>query len=216
MKQVEIAAELRAASGKGVAGQMRLSGLVPCVVYGKGIDTLSLTIGEKDARELLSSSSSGGLIALNVKKDTGADRWPVLIKEVQRHPVKNNVVHIDFHKIALDEEITVEVPIIIVGEDNREQDEGIVQLLLRDLEVQCLPTDIPERIEVNVSELKIGDTVRVEDLSVDEGITVVTSGDEAVVSVVLPTIELEEDEAEEGEGTDVEPELVGEEDEDEE
>lgn len=216
MKQVEIAAELRTDSGKGIAGQMRRSGSIPCVVYGKGIDALSLTIGEKDARELLSSSSSGGLIALNVKKDTETVRWPVLIKEVQRHPVRTDVVHIDFHKIALDEEITVEVPIVIVGEDNREQDEGIVQLLLRDLEVQCLPTDIPERIEVDVSKLSIGDTIKVEELSVDEGITVVTLGDEAVVSVVLPTIEFDEDEDEEDEDKGVEPELVGGEDGDEE
>lgn len=216
MNYVEIAAEIRTDTGKGAVAKMRQSGFIPCVVYGKGIDTLSVAIREKDARELLSGPSSGRLIALNVKKDAGTDRWPVLVKDVQRHSVKNNVIHIDFHKISLDEEVTVEVPVVIVGEDSRENDGGIVQLLLRDLEVQCLPTEIPERIEVDVSRLAVGDTLKVEELGVPESMTVITPADEAVVSVVLPAAEVDEDADAEGEDEDAEPELVGSEEEDEE
>ena len=211
MKKIEITAEIRADSGRGVLSQMRRGGSIPCVVYGKGIDALSLIVNEKDVRELIANASSGKLITLKIKREKRSHRWPVLIKEVQRHPTKNNVLHIDFHKIELDEEVTINVPVVITGEAARERDGGIVQLVLKDLEIQCLPTEIPERIEADVSELKIGDVIKVENINTDENITVLTSRDEVVVSVVLPTAR---EEVAEPEDTDSEPELVREDDDD--
>jgi large subunit ribosomal protein L25 len=211
VKKIEITAEIRADSGRGVLSQMRRGGSIPCVVYGKGIDALSLIVNEKDVRELIANASSGKLITLKIKREKRSHRWPVLIKEVQRHPTKNNVLHIDFHKIELDEEVTINVPVVITGEAARERDGGIVQLVLKDLEIQCLPTEIPERIEADVSELKIGDVIKVENINTDENITVLTSRDEVVVSVVLPTAR---EEVAEPEDTDSEPELVREDDDD--
>jgi large subunit ribosomal protein L25 len=211
VKKIEITAEIRADSGRGVLSQMRRGGSIPCVVYGKGIDALSLIVNEKDVRELIANASSGKLITLKILGEKRSHRWPVLIKEVQRHPTKNNVLHIDFHKIELDEEVTINVPVVITGEAARERDGGIVQLVLKDLEIQCLPTEIPERIEADVSELKIGDVIKVENINTDENITVLTSRDEVVVSVVLPTAR---EEVAEPEDTDSEPELVREDDDD--
>jgi large subunit ribosomal protein L25 len=218
VQQVEIIAEPRVVSGKGSLRALRRNGLIPAIVYGKDISARPLAVKEKDIRDILISGSARGVLILRLAGETQSDGQAVLIRDLQLHPIRKVPLHVDFLRISLDEEITVEVPVMVVGEDKQPAgDEGIVQLILSTVEVQCLPTKIPTSIEVDVSELAIGETIRVEDLHVDEGVTLVTDGSNTVVSVIAPTQadEPEGDEAEEVEGEDIEPELVGEDTEDE-
>lgn len=133
----------------------------------------------------------------------------VLVKDLQRHPVRGDIQHVDFYEVSMDRPVDTTVPVVLEGEDARESDGGIVGLVVRELNISCLPTDIPESIAVDVSQLVIGDTLTVADLKVDQGITVNHDPDEVIVTVTAPA-KADEAEAEATEGEDAEAEAEAE------
>jgi large subunit ribosomal protein L25 len=200
--------------GKGVARKLRAEGRVPAVFYGRGEDSISLIVGLKEL-ELVIHKSSGSNVIVDVKVagDAAKDR-KALIREIQRDPVAGSILHLDFQHISLTERITVEVPVVLVGVPIGVKDSGgILEHLLRDVEVECLPTDIPSKLEVDVSGLNIGDTLHVSDLKADR-VEIKTESDRAIATVVPPTILEEAKPAEEAAA--VEPELITKEKEEEE
>jgi len=204
----------RSEAGKGVARKLRQSGRIPAVYYGRGEEPIPLVIGLKELEEIiLTAEGSNVIVDLKVEGDGAGDR-KALIREIQRDPVAGSILHLDLQHISLTERITVEVPVVLIGTPVGVKDGGgILEHLLREVEVECLPTDIPSKLEVEVSGLAIGDSLHVSDIRA-ERVTIKTEADRAIATVVPPTILEEVKPAEEV--TAVEPELVKEKKEEEE
>ena len=192
--------------GKGVARKLRQAGSIPAVYYGRGEDPIPLTVGLKDLEDVIERAEGSNVIVdLKVDGDGAGDR-KALIREIQRDPVGGTILHLDLQHISLTETITVEIPVVLVGTPTGVKDGGgILEHLLRDVEVECLPTDIPSRIEIDVSALNIGDSLHVSDLKA-ERVTIVTEAGRTIATVVPPTVLEEVKPAEEAVAA--EPELV--------
>lgn len=192
--------------GKGIARKLRAEGRVPAVFYGRGENSIPLIVGLKEL-ELVIHKSAGSNVIVDVKisGDAAKDR-KALIREIQRDPVAGSILHFDLQHISLTERITVEVPVVLLGIPTGVKDSGgILEHLLREVEVECLPTDIPSKLEVDVSGLNIGDTLHVSDLKADR-VEIKTEADRAIATVVPPTILEEVKPAEEA--APIEPELI--------
>jgi len=197
----------RSGIGKGVARKLRQTGSIPAVYYGRGEEPIVLTVVVKELEEvILKAEGSNVIVDLKVDGDGVGDR-KALIREIQRDPVGGHILHLDLQHISLTETITVEVPVVLIGIPIGVKDGGgILEHLLREVEVECLPTDIPSRLEIDVSALNIGDSLHVSDLKADK-VTIVTEGERSIAAVVPPTVLEEAKPAEEGAAA-AEPELV--------
>lgn len=187
MKEVVLKARPRDKLGKEHAKKLRRSGLIPAVVYGAETPSLPLEIESKSFLALLRGGLGENVIITLEMDDRTDGKKQVLIREVQRDPVRGEIVHVDFHQISLTKKITIEVPIHLVGTPEGVKEGGILQHVLRELKVECLPTAIPEKIEVDVSHLKIGDSIHVADIKV-ENVTILSDLQSSVVTVVPPTV----------------------------
>jgi len=198
--------ERRTGVGKGVARKLRQTGSIPAVYYGRGEEPIALTVVLKDLQEVIERAEGSNVIVdLKVDGDGAGDK-KALIREIQRDPVGGHILHLDLQHISLTERIVVEVPVVLVGTAIGVKDGGgILEHLLREVEVECLPTDIPSKLEVDVSALNIGDSLHVSDLKADR-VEILTEADRAIATVVPPTVLEEAKPAEEGAAT--EPELV--------
>ena len=202
MSTLKITAEEREHTGKGVARKMRQAGRIPAVLYGQGHDGVSLSLDSYELNQLLSTSGARtSVLELEVKGSERSGRQNVLIKEVQKHPYKDLILHMDLLEIAMDEVISVMVPIEIVGTAKGVKlDGGILEMKRRELEIVCLPNIIPDSITFDVSELEIGDTIHVEELTVADGITIPHDTNFTILTIVAAAVEPEpEEEVEEGE-----------------
>lgn len=188
MAIVPLASARRSDTGKGVVRKLRAAGRIPGVFYGRGEAAIPLTVGTKDLEGILTGVDGGNVIVdLKVEGAEEADR-KAIIREVQRDPVGGRILHIDLQHISLTEMITVEVPVVLVGiPTGVKEGGGILEHLLREVEVECLPTDIPPHIDVDVTGLAIGQSVHVRDLHADR-VTIQTEADRTVATVVPPTV----------------------------
>lgn len=202
MEKVRLAVQPREKTGKGVARKLRQKGLVPAVLYGKGKEPQVLVVDPQEVRNYLAGNTIFDLEIEGLGKETA------LIKEVQRDAISGDIKHIDFLHITLDEKVTVTVPVTLVGDAPGAREGGVVQQLLWEMEVQCLPLEIPESIEVDISNLSVGESLSVSDVKAAEGIEILTSPEEVIVTVALPAAT--GGEATEGEEV-TEPEVVGDE-----
>jgi large subunit ribosomal protein L25 len=165
-------------------------------MYGHGIDAVSLTV---DRQKLEAASRTGINAIFDLEGSASVAGKPVLIRELQRDPVSSQILHCDFFAVRLQEKVEVSIPVHIEGEPvGVKLQGGILESQLREIEVSCLPLSIPERIDVDVSELEIGDSIHVADLSFPEGVEVLGEAEQVVVHVVAPRVE-EEKAVEEGE-----------------
>ena len=198
--QVTMTAEARTGRGKNEARRLRRCGKLPAVVYG-GEDSagIPVTVDPKALLEIFHSESGvNTLIDLSVD---GGKSGQVLVKEFQVHPTRNELLHVDFYRLALDKKITVSGPIILKGESlGVKQQGGLVDFIQRDVQVECMPTEIPEKIEVDISELMIGQGVRLREVSGDLPWSPVTDPDTLLVHVIAPKVEEEKEDEEAAEG----------------
>ncbi|MBM7569337.1 50S ribosomal protein L25 [Paenibacillus sacheonensis] len=187
-------AEERKTGTQGDLRKMRLRGSVPGVVYGSKLSTpLSVAVNEKELTALLRSHPHA-LLELDIP---GAGKQPVMLTEVQREPLSRNVLHVDFHQVNMNQEIKTMVRIEMVGDSSGVREGGILQAMLHELEIHCLPNRIPEAIEVDVTGLGIGENLLVADLKLPEGVTTRVEPDHVVVTILLPQKDLTAEEAEE-------------------
>ena len=195
MKEITLAAERRSGLGKGFARRTRMEGKIPGVMYGPEIDPVPLAIDSRQFRSAMRSADSSTI--LNVTVDGQENK--ALLREVQRDPVTSHVVHVDFHAISMTKPIHVSIPIHFIGEPvGVKVDGGIMQVTMRELNIACLPTDIPDRFEVNVSELGIGDSIHVRDVEIPNA-EILAEAQRTMVVISAPTVIKAEEVAAEGE-----------------
>jgi large subunit ribosomal protein L25 len=191
MKTIELSVEKRSTTGKNEARRDRVAGRIPAVVYGAGKTNVPISVNKKALADLFREGA--GENAIFLLKLAGSDQSRhAMIKELQRDPVSRKPLHIDFVRVLMDVKITLKVAIEVVGiARGVKADAGILDLVTREIEIECLPTNIPAHIAVDVSELGIGDAIRVSDLPAIEGVRIVESPEKVVVHVAHPTREVE-------------------------
>jgi len=190
--EATLEAVIREGRGKNEANRLRASGRIPSVVYGtaskgKAPEGVAVAVDPKALLRIL-HSDSGANTLITLKLDGGQSR--VMVKEYQLDPVTHHLLHADFYQLAMDKAITVTVPIVVKGEPKGVKLQGgLLDFVTRDIQVQCLPTDIPEHIDVDVSELMLHESIRVRELAVDPKWKAVTDGETMLVHVVMPKAE---------------------------
>jgi large subunit ribosomal protein L25 len=206
MEMVEIKVERRDGRGKNAARQLRRAGTIPAVFYGPNRTTVHIGVGAEEFDKKLSHLEGSHLIRLvnDGGKDAELHDKAVLLREVQRHPVSDDVLHIDFFEVSLTERLTVSVPLRFVGKAAGVVDGGILQPVVREIEVECLPTEIPEFIEVDVSALGIHEAVHLSSVQLPEGVTSMGDPMLTIVTVLPPTVEEAKPAAEAAEAVPVE------------
>lgn len=179
-------AEPREAIGKGAARKMRQAGEVPAVVYGRDADTLHVKLDTLEADHLFRSISVDNTI---VELELASEKGPIqtLVREIQTHPWKGTLLHVDFYRIQAGVEVDVEVPVHLIGTPaGVKMEGGVLEQVIHDLPMRCIPAKIPEVIEVDVSEMEVNDVLHVSDLRFDEGVEVTIAQDRTICSVSIP------------------------------
>ena len=189
--------KIREANGKSAARKLRTDECIPAVVYGLH-DNVSVSINPKELSKLIDDKGRNVLIELKVDGDSAENR-NVVLKELQTHPLKPGWVHIDFLEIDISKKIKVKVPIFLIGVSPGEKQGGIVNHIIRALEIESLPNNIPEKFEVDMSEVELNQMIRVSDLNLGESVQIVNDPNDIVLNVHLEKVKEEEPEGEEGE-----------------
>ncbi len=188
MEQVLIKADTRNATGKGIARKLRREGRIPAVLYGRSVDPISITISSRDWEKMTRHIKRNVILDMEISGGQSVENRPVMVKEVQRDGLGVNVLHIDFLQVSMERTVEVEVPIHLKGKSKGEVLGGIIEVHLRSIRIECLPAQIPEEIVVDITELDIGDSVHVSDIALP-GVKLVEHGDNAILSVIPPTVE---------------------------
>ena len=197
MEKIRINAQERETKGKGAARSLRREGSIPAVIYRAG-ESSSLTLNYKEfVQYLKQSAGSRSIVNLAV---AGNDAKLALIKTFQVHPVYGNILHVDFQEVALTEKVKLNVKVTIIGEAiGVKRDKGVFQQALRQIEIECLPNDIPGQFDLDVSDIETGQSMHVSDLVIPDGVTIITDPGEVLAQVIIPAVVEEPTEEEEGE-----------------
>ena len=208
---VSLAAQHRNTAGKGPARQMRMAGRIPAVVYGRGRDPESLSVSAAEVDKLLAAHATASTV---ISLAINGSPVEVLIRDVQRHPLHRDITHLDFYEIHEGESITVTVPIHLEGSpEGVKNSGGTLDQVLREVQIAVLPRHIPERVELEVTALTIGQSLHVTDLVI-ENAKILTDGEMTICSIIPPRVEEEVApvegavEEEEQEEESAEPELI--------
>lgn len=188
---MEITVAVREKLGTGNAKRFRNSGEIPGVIYGEGKQTEHLSVNARDFGRLVSKEGTGKLIELKIQKGKATEKSHVLIKNLQRNPVKGEIIHVDFLRVAMDHLVTVKVPIYLANDEKKTRDGALIEVLMHELEVSCLPGNIPDRIQIHAVDLPTGGKIHVKDLDLGKGIKAITALDETIVQAIAPTVAAE-------------------------
>jgi large subunit ribosomal protein L25 len=188
-KQVKLKAEPRSEIGRSAARRLKARGIIPAVVYGGKDKPQPLQVSARDVNVMLSHASGENIL---VDLEIDGNIRTALVQEVQHAPVGNNVLHIDFHAVSMDEMLEAEVPLEPVGTANGVKNfGGLLEQSLRTITVECLPRDLPDKVTVDVSNLNIGDSIHVRDIQLPSGVTAKQQAELTAFSVVAPAVEEE-------------------------
>jgi large subunit ribosomal protein L25 len=187
MPEIVVAAQNRTETGKNVNRRLRSQGKIPGVVYGSGKDPVRVAVSPKEITAILRSASGENTL---FDLDLGGSRRRVILKEFQLEPVKGQLLHADFYEVALDKVLQVNVHVDVQGTPvGVKVQGGILDFVTRELEVECLPADIPEKITIDVSQLEMGKHIRVADITAPPKVKILTEADVVIVHVVAPRAE---------------------------
>jgi large subunit ribosomal protein L25 len=169
--------------GKNEARRLRVSGRIPAVVYGAFKEPVSISLNPKDITKIIHSKTGhNSIFDLNIE---GVETTPVIVADEAYDPIRSNLLHIDLRRIDLTRKLRVSVPVHVSGDAKGvKQQGGILDVVTRTVEIECVPDDIPNQFDVNVTELMIGNAIRVSDLDLKEGVRVLTAGDAVIAHVV--------------------------------
>jgi len=197
----------RVRMGKSGAREIRREGNVPAILYGKGADPIPLVINPADLKQALSTEAGENtLLEINVQNDSEEIKKLSLLRDIQYDFITSKPIHFDFQALDIEKKITVGVPVVITGISKGVKEGGILEEILRDISVECLPKDIPNSYEVDVTELEIGHSIHIGALEIADEINLLHEEDETIVTVLAPRMEVVEEAAEEEEGEEVEGE----------
>lgn len=203
MEILNLKATQREAVGNGPSRVLRREGKVPAILYGPKTEPVKLTIDTLDLEPIFKSGAvSQKLLKLEIEGTDGARN--VMIKEMQKHPVSQNLLHLDLYEVTMDHKIKVMVPVMVTGKSVGVEMGGMLQIIRRELEVLSLPDQIPENIAIDITDLDIGDSFHVEDLQLEENVEVPADVNFTILTIL--TTKAEEEEVEEGEGEEEEGE----------
>lgn len=206
MAQVELNVDIREKSGKGISRRLRAAGKLPAVVYGKGFESITITVDPKEVEGAV-SGEAGLNTLITLKGATELEGKVVILKEANVHPIRRNMISADFYAINLKEKSIFMVPINVIGTAAGQTEGGSLQLVRNELEVLCLPTEVPQNIDIDVTALEIGDTIHIDQVVVPEGVALVHDVNFTVITLSLIKVEAEPvdgDELDEIEGADEE------------
>ena len=213
MAKVMLKAELRPEITKQTRKKSRRDGNIPAVVYASGKESAPVQISSYEFGKLAHGEHGGSLesviVDLEVSDGKKTSTRHTIIKEIQHHPIKGEILHIDFNEISMTQKIHTHIPVIAVGESAGEHQGGICEQIMREIEVACLPTDMPESIKINVEELEIGDSIHISQIDLGEKVEILNDAQQTVFTVLAPR-KIEEEEVEEVEEGLEEPEVIGE------
>jgi large subunit ribosomal protein L25 len=200
MNRLQLSAQTRDDLRKSTTKRLRREGYIPATVYGKNEESKAIAVPADKLTQIL-KTPGGRLSLIDLEIDgKSANGRPVLIQEIQRHPITKQILHIDFHRVSLDEPVVATVPVVLVGEAPGTEQGGILEQFTHELHVRALPDRLPTHIDVDVSHLGLGDTLHVEDIKLPEGVELVDAKlDNVVATVRLPVVHLEAAEVEEAE-----------------
>ena len=206
-KQVQLKARLRTETGRNSLKQVRAAGIIPACVYGAHTPPVNIAIDKLElAKALGHATGENVLVGLTVEGDQAGSRL-ALIQDVQHHPVNDTILHVDFHEVSATEKLRTNVPVRPVGEPaGVKTGGGVLEFILRELRVECLPKDLPDVIEINVEKLEIGEAIHIQDVPAPAGGTLLDPKDQPVFLVVAP---IAEEVVEAVPGEMVEPEVIG-------
>jgi large subunit ribosomal protein L25 len=212
MSEVSLAVEIRAGTGKGIARQLRRAGRIPGVVYGSKLDPVSISLDPRELDQLIRTSHGGVNTLIDLEGPGEVSGRTVLVKELQREPVRGGLLHADLFEVDANARVRVSVPVHLTGTAHGVTMGGLIDHALRELEIDCLARSIPDEFLVDVSALDVGDSIHVGEIALPDGVELHTQSDLPVVSVVAPKVE-EEPVVEEGleplvEGAEVEGEAA--------
>ncbi|MGB6894579.1 MAG: 50S ribosomal protein L25/general stress protein Ctc [Dehalococcoidia bacterium] len=200
MELIELKTNIRTTTGNGPARRLRQKGQIPAVLYGPGTESVLLSVNISDIDRVLKKGRIGQvLLNLVIPNNGETSTKTVMVKELQLHPVSRNFLHIDFYEVTMDRKIVVNVPVMTTGKAKGVEIGGILQTIRRELEVQCLPLDVPESIEIDITDLDIGDTIHLLDIPRQSEIEFLDDENFTVVTIVSPKIEEEVEPVEEEE-----------------
>ncbi len=207
MATASLSAEARTETGKGVARKLRAAGRVPGIVYGHAREPQPLSIAARELEKLLSTIAAGSTV---IELSLGSATTKTLIREIQRHPFKKQVLHVDFMELVAGEKVVVDVPLVFVGVPEGVRLSGaLLEQIVHSIEVNVDPANIPNHIDVDVTHLAMGHSLHVRDLKLPVGLEVLTDEDATICAVIAPRAVLEETPAAEGEAAaPAEPELI--------
>jgi len=181
-------AERREGTGKGAARQLRQAGRVPAVLYGRDLDSVHLSVDAHEAEHLFHSISVDNTI-VDLEVEGEKEPFQTLVREIQTHPWKATLLHIDFLRIQAGVAVEMDVPVHLVGTpEGVKQDGGVLEQIIHDLPIRCIPSLIPEAIEVDVSALGLNDVLHVSDITFDEGVEVRVAPEQTICAVSLPRV----------------------------
>lgn len=188
MVDVKINARVRPSKTSGYKHALRGKGLIPAVVYGKTITNQAIELDAKDLESAIRKRGRNALIDLVLKGKQGENKYVVMVKEIQRDPIRREIVHADLCSISLQEKIHTSVPVVLKGEPKGLIYGGIIQSGIREVEVECMPANIPEAIQLDISSLEIGDHLIIADIPEVPDYKILTEPDDVVVTVVAPRV----------------------------
>jgi large subunit ribosomal protein L25 len=189
MERPVLTAEIREGVGKEKAKKLRAKGLIPAIFYGPKSQTISLVIDSKElVKALQTEAGENVLIDLDIRKGTQSDRKVVMLKDIQIDPLQRKTLHTDFYEVTMDEMVIVEVPVHLMGKPEGTKMGGILEQVRRVIQIQCFPGDIPKSIDIDVSPLKIGDSIHVQDIKVEKA-KIISDTNFTIATVVPPVVE---------------------------
>ncbi len=209
MEELYLDAQIREEVGKGKTKALRDKGFVPAVIYSEGKESLPLKLSHRQLVQLVHQHRiEGVVININIKDDKKQKSRPCIIREIQHDPVHGEIQHVDFNQISLTKKIKVNVPVVAKGEPvGVKLEGGSLEHLLWEVEIECLPTSIPKDIEIDVSNLKLGEAVHIKDIAVPPGAKILNDPGSIILSVAAPMKEEVAEEAAGEEGAQ-EPEVI--------
>jgi large subunit ribosomal protein L25 len=196
LELLEITANTRTKSGNGPSRVLRREGNIPAILYGPGSESVLLSISSIDLERALKKASSSQIIFNMAIQNGHIETRTAMIKELQIHPMSRNFIHVDFYEISKDRKITVNVPVVVKGKAKGIEAGGMLQIIEREIEVLCLPFEVPESIQIDITDLGIGDSIHVKDLQVAENVEI--SGDKNYTILTVLSTKSDERGPEEG------------------